>query len=557
MNTKKLRLTAGVLAVIAFSNHANAQSTSYNVNSIPVGGSASCAFGVGALNSTTGIANVGMGYEALYSNTSGSYNSAFGYQALYVNTGSENTALGFRAMKNNSTGTHNTASGMNALYTNATGSNNTASGYQALYGNLYGSNNCATGYNALYSMTNGYDNVVEGHTAMYNSTTASYNVALGSQTLYSNLTGNYNVALGYQALYVNTASENTALGFRALKNNSTGGYNTGSGTNALYTTATGSYNSAHGHNALYTNIYGSNNSALGYNADVSGNSLSNAMVLGANAVVNNNNKVRIGNTSVTVIEGQVAYTWPSDARFKENVTEEVKGLEFIKLLRPVVYNFNTRKFEEFLTKNMTPEMQKEHLEGVDFGPSTAIRQSGFLAQEVEKAAKQVGYDFNGIHVPENDNDNYSLAYAEFVVPLVKGMQEQQTMIEEQKELLEAQQAMIAQLQQQLNDLQKSIQSGNNTGINTTSLSGVSMEQNVPNPFSHETVIKFNLPQEINNAYMAVYDLTGKQLKKITLNERGTSSITITGDDLSAGMYIYTIIADGTAVSSKRMVVSEK
>jgi hypothetical protein len=564
MKTKHLRLAAGVVAALAISNPLSAQNTSYNANTTPIGGSGSAAFGVQALNSNTGIGNVGIGFQALYTNTSASYSTAVGYQALYLNNAEQNSAFGFRALKNNTTGNYNTATGLSSLYTNGTGSNNTANGHQALYSNYSGYNNTAMGYNSLYSATSAYDNTVAGHTAMYstttggysvangaqalyNNTTGSYNVAIGWQSLYSNISGNYNVALGYQAMYVNTGSENTALGFRALKNNSTGNYNTGSGLNALYTNATGSNNAAHGYNSLYTNIYGSNNTGLGYNSDVSSNSLGNATAIGASTVVNASNKVRIGNSSVTVIEGQVPFSWVSDARFKENVTEEVKGLEFIKLLRPVVYNFNSRKFEEFLTKDMTPEMQKAHMEGRDFDKASAVRQTGFIAQEVEQAAKKANYDFNGVHVPANENDNYSIAYAEFVVPLVKGMQEQQVMIEEQQKMIEALQAELAQLQK----------GSNPTGVGSDVLNGASMEQNVPNPFSRETVIGFNLPQQVKSAHMIVYDLSGKQLKTIAINERGASSITITADDLAAGMYIYTILADGQQLGSKRMIVSDK
>ncbi|XZF15091.1 T9SS type A sorting domain-containing protein [Chitinophagaceae bacterium MMS25-I14] len=567
MKTKKLHIAAGVVAALAFSNQLNAQNTSYNANTTPIGGSGSCAFGVQALNSNTGIANVATGFQCLYSNTAGSYNSGYGYQALYLNTADQNTAFGFRAMKNNTSGTFNMAIGLNALYTNSTGSNNVATGFQALYSNQTASNNTATGYNALYSNTTGGDNTANGYTALYSNTTGTsnvadgsqalysnkgggYNVASGWQALYSNVSGNYNVAVGYQAMYVNTGEQNTALGFRALKNNQTGNYNTATGLNALYTSAFGNYNVGDGYQALYTNVSGSNNTAIGYNADVATGALSNATALGNSAVVNTGDKVRIGNTTVSVIEGQVAYTWPSDGRFKENITEDVKGLEFIKLLRPVVYNFNTRKFEEFLTKNMSADQQKAHMAGRDFGPSTAVRQSGFIAQEVEQAAKKTGYDFNGIHTPKDENDNYSLAYAEFVVPLVKGMQEQQKMIEDQKQ-------MIEKLQQQVNDLQKNQGSVAPAGVESNFLAGASMDQNVPNPFSHETVVKFNLPAQVNSAYMAVYDLSGKQLKTISITQRGASSVTITADDLSAGIYIYAIIADGKSISSKRMVVADK
>ena len=58
--------------------------------------------------------------------------------------------------------------------------------------------------------------------------------------------------------------------------------------------------------------------------------------------------------------------------------------------------------------------------------------SGFVAQEVEQAAKNVGYDFSGVEKPKSENDMYGLRYAEFVVPLVKAVQEQQQMIDELK-----------------------------------------------------------------------------------------------------------------------------
>ena len=52
-----------------------------------------------------------------------------------------------------------------------------------------------------------------------------------------------------------------------------------------------------------------------------------------------------------------------------------------------------------------------------------IIQSGFIAQEVEQAAKELGYDFSGVDAPKNDKDFYGLRYAEFTVPLVKAVQE--------------------------------------------------------------------------------------------------------------------------------------
>ncbi len=64
--------------------------------------------------------------------------------------------------------------------------------------------------------------------------------------------------------------------------------------------------------------------------------------------------------------------------------------------------------------------------------------SGFVAQEVEQAASDAGYDFSGVDKPKNPTGFYGLRYAEFVVPLVKAVQEQQEQIEllkHQNELL--------------------------------------------------------------------------------------------------------------------------
>ena len=51
---------------------------------------------------------------------------------------------------------------------------------------------------------------------------------------------------------------------------------------------------------------------------MSADNLSNATAIGNGALVNASNKIRLGNTAVTVIEGQVAFTFPSDKTQKEN-----------------------------------------------------------------------------------------------------------------------------------------------------------------------------------------------------------------------------------------------
>ena len=74
------------------------------------------------------------------------------------------------------------------------------------------------------------------------------------------------------------------------------------------------------------------NTAIGVGADVGSGDLTNATAIGHGAVVDASNKVRIGNSSVTVIEGQVAYTFTSDRNKKENF-QPVDGEEVLRKIR--------------------------------------------------------------------------------------------------------------------------------------------------------------------------------------------------------------------------------
>jgi hypothetical protein len=118
----------------------------------------------------------------------------------------------------------------------------------------------------------------------------------------------------------------------SLFSNTTGQFNTADGNHALYANTTGEGNTADGAYALYSNTTGDSNTAIGSGADVGAGNLTNATAIGADAVVDASNKVRIGSSSVTVIEGQVAYTFSSDRNKKENF-QPVDGEEVPRKIR--------------------------------------------------------------------------------------------------------------------------------------------------------------------------------------------------------------------------------
>jgi hypothetical protein len=404
-------------------------------------------------SNTTGIRNTANGKDALYSNTTGSYNTANGINALYSNTtGVSNTANGVYALAFNTTGDNNTANGGAALYFNTTGSYNTTNGYHSLHYNTTGSENTANGQQALYSNTTGSFNTANGYRALHSNTAGSYNTANGYSALYFNTTGSENTANGSNALYSNTTGgRNTANGINALYSNTTGFRNTANGFQALYLNTTGFYNTANGSYALLANTTGDYNTALGYFANVSAGYLENATAIGYGAKASASNTIRLGNASVTTIGGYVDWTTVSDGRFKTNVTENVSGLDFVMQLRPVTYNLDMDAIAKF---NNTPDSlrlaESEALKAAEL-------QSGFIAQEVEAAATAVGYDFHGVDKPKNETSHYGLRYAEFVVPMVKAMQEQQEMMDAKDVRLDKQDEMIEELKIQNEQLRTDLQ----------------------------------------------------------------------------------------------------
>ena len=376
----------------------------------------------GLNNTSAGFDNVYIGFKSGLSNTDGEFNTALGSYALQNASNSySNTAIGSYAMQNASTSVQSTAVGTGALTTATTGNYNQVFGYHAMFSTAAaGTFNCAYGYESLLNNTGGY------------------NCGYGNWSLKLNTTGTLNSAFGYSSLFSNiNGTSNAAFGESSLSSNTTGSYNCGFGAYSGFVNATGSNNTSMGSYSL-RNSLGSNNLALGFQsamthtsysnctflgalADASLNSFSNAMALGYNAVVTASDQVRIGNALVTAIGGAVNWSVLSDGRFKKNIQEDIPGLPFILALRPVSYNLDIPSY----LNHISTEKNKNSISSTDHElvAKEQIRYTGFIAQEIEDAANKFGYDFSGVQKPQNANDTYAVRYAEFVVPLVKAVQE--------------------------------------------------------------------------------------------------------------------------------------
>ena len=294
---------------------------------------------------------------------------------------------------------------------------NTALGYGAMYANSSGRNNTAIGSYSMYANTTGYHNVAVGAKTLYGNTGGRLNVAVGSEALYANTSGSYNTVVGSYALHNNsTGSSNTVVGNLSAAN-TTGSDNVSVGVKALYYNNSGFQNTAIGKEALYHNTTGYCNTAIGMKAFVNGEGYNNSTAIGYFSSITASNQVRIGNQEVTSIGGYAAWTNLSDGRFKIDVAENVPGMALVEKLRPVTYRLDMEALAKW--HHMPDSMRHKEAEAA----KGAELQIGFIAQEVEQAARELHFDFHAVDKPKTEGDTYGLRYAEFVPVLVKALQE--------------------------------------------------------------------------------------------------------------------------------------
>lgn len=149
----------------------------------------------------------------------------------------------------------------------------------------------------------------------------------------------------------------------------------------------------------------------------------------------------------------------------------------------------------------------------------------------------------------------------------------------QKNEIDSLKGLIVSLQNQINSCCSSNQSGmkigngGSSGISSYNTSGADFNnssndlssgpssvpmlyQNTPNPFNQQTNIQYFIPTSAQSASIMLFDLNGKLIKTIAVINFGTGSITINGNELTSGMYVYSLVVNGQIIDTKRMILTQ-
>ncbi|MFA6152642.1 MAG: hypothetical protein WC716_15060 [Chitinophagaceae bacterium] len=148
--------------------------------------------------------------------------------------------------------------------------------------------------------------------------------------------------------------------------------------------------------------------------------------------------------------------------------------------------------------------------------------------------------------------------------IVGGDSSESMMIQKLEESVKEQQLQIQSQQKQIDDLMAAVKTLTESKKNEeltkidialSSNDAIVLNQNIPNPCDKYTYIGFSIPASVQSATINFSTMDGKMIKSISIKERGKGMINIQTTDLTSGIYLYTLIADGRQIDSKKMEIN--
>jgi hypothetical protein len=76
------------------------------------------------------------------------------------------------------------------------------------------------------------------------------------------------------------------------------------------------------------------------------------------------------------------------------------------------------------------------------------------------------------------------------------------------------------------------------------------------PFKEQTIITYFIPENTKNVKIIFTDAKGNVMKEVEVKETGKGQLNVYAEDLSSGVYSYTLIADGVTIDTKKMVCNK-
>lgn len=224
-----------------------------------------------------------------------------------------------------------------------------------------------------------------------------------------------------------------------------------------------------------------------------------------------------------------SFVSPSDIRLKQNVESVSKNTRAGSTLENVL-NMNVIKYNYIDFRNcensdtITTDCQDPSQD------ITADTHYGLSAQELQSIYPDL--------VKKGQDGYLGINYVELVPILIRSIQELKAELDEVKETKDG-----------------TFEARNTSALPDASLSSAKLFQNAPNPFSERTEVRFLLPDNTQDAFVYIFDMTGKMLRQIPVNS-SMNSVIVNGYEFSPGIYLYSLAINGKEIDTKRMILSK-
>ncbi len=235
----------------------------------------------------------------------------------------------------------------------------------------------------------------------------------------------------------------------------------------------------------------------------------------------------------TRVEGDFTATnvyTSSDIRLKENIKDISEGdsdnaIDKIAKLNVIKYNLKNLFTDSTSTKQ---EVERNT-------NTTPLLHFGVSAQELQTIYPNL--------VKEGQDGFLSVNYIELVPVLIRCVQE-----------LKQELDMVNGNGENVNKTRSACDKENKLE-NFEEVKRNVLYQNTPNPFKEQTTIRFRLADDVRDAAICIFDMSGKMLKKLPISSSATS-VSVNGWELGEGMFLYTLLINGQEIDTKKMIFTK-
>ena len=243
----------------------------------------------------------------------------------------------------------------------------------------------------------------------------------------------------------------------------------------------------------------------------------------------------------------------SDIRIKKDIKKLNGSLNNLCKLNAITYKLKTK---EEIARDFGMAVSDTGNFISDTSVLNSITHIGLSAQEVQKVFKDLVF--------EGQDGILGIHYSGLIPVIIESIKELNNNLQLKSDSLQTIQKELEFLKQQVDNLNQqmkkccteNLKSANGDLSIEIGASNSVLNQNMPNPFTEDTKISMYIDNEVSNAELYIFDVQGKYISSYHISERGNAEVTISGNDLNAGMYLYTLVVDGKEVGTKRMILNE-